>query len=889
VPKLPADRWQRLSEYLDTALELSESERESWLSELAARDPDTAALVVQILATRRDQKFPSFLEDAISVSTSTLSSATLIGRAVGSYIIEAEIGYGGMGTVWRARRADGRFEGTVAIKFVHARFVGGAGEQRFRIEGELLARLDHPNIARLIDAGVMEGMQPYLVLEYVKGDPIDTYCEAQRLPLQGRIQLFMDVLGAVSHAHSHLVVHRDIKPANILVTGEGVVKLLDFGIAKLMQGDSDALSLTRSGVSPLTPQYAAPEQLLGQDVTTATDVYALGLVLYLLLTGTHPFKLDARSSSALLHSAITEDPPLASGATTIPAAQRRALVGDLDNILRKALKKTPLERYQSVGVFADDLRRFLNHEPVSARPDSPAYRIGKFVRRHRGAVAGAAVILISLIGTAAFSLRQAQRADQERDAAVLAAQRADSVGDFMSTLLSDIGKSGSPEAQREHLDRARVLLQQQHYDSIVSANLLHYLAARYQEFGYAAPAIELLQEARSALGSAEDRISIAQIGCQLASLYDGLGRADDADREIRASMRVMEDPSSGVRVQVLADCRNEESYIRTARHENALAIAAAQKSVTELEAAGLKSGLEHVTALNALARAHAYAGHYSIAVAVMRQIRSGEADGGSPQTIGAFIHEFNLERYLLAGGRVLEAEKLSGELAAAAPGSANARDLVLLRAKALLALNRSTDAAELLLKSPNGGARERVLTRTELLLRRGDSAGAHLAWSQQQAAIEALLTAQGESAIDALRVKALLALSDGKREDAEEALKRATALAVDVDGRSTPGLRQIAVLRAQEALKSGSADEACENARIALERALAEATDADSSAWIGEGLLLRARCEQARGQLESMRSSARAALPHLEQNLGAEHPLAVSARTLMGTAASSGS
>ena len=196
-----------------------------------------------------------------------------------------------MGSVWRARRIDGRYEGTVAIKFVHAYWLGHASEERFRSEGRLLARLDHPNIARLIDAGVFEETQPYLVLEYVEGEPIDEYCQRQQLDVAARVALFQGVLAAVGHAHSHLIIHRDLKPSNILVTRDGAVKLLDFGVAKLLTEES-GIALTKTSAA-LTPQYAAPEQLLGQPVTTATDVYALGLVLFLLLTGEHPFPAAA--------------------------------------------------------------------------------------------------------------------------------------------------------------------------------------------------------------------------------------------------------------------------------------------------------------------------------------------------------------------------------------------------------------------------------------------------------------------------------------------------------------------------------------------------------------------------------------------------------------------
>lgn len=887
MPHMTDDRWRSLSEHLGHALELADAERGPWLATLEGEDPEMAALIKRAIAVRERQGFADFLQNDVAVAAAAMESASMVGRAVGPYLIAAQIGQGGMGSVWRARRADGRFEGTVAIKFVHALYVGGAGEQRFRVEGELLARLDHPNIARLLDAGVLEGMQPYLVLEYVEGSSIDAYCQQQRLSLEDRIKLFRSVLAAVGHAHSHLVVHRDIKPSNILVTGEGVVKLLDFGIAKMLRDESGATPLTQSGATALTPQYAAPEQVLGQDITTATDVYALGLVLYVLLTGTHPIKTDTRSSAELLQAVVTEEAPRASSVSALETVPRRALQGDLDNILGKALRKNAGERYPSAGAFSDDLQRFLTHEPVNARPASVSYRTRKFIRRHRGSVLGALLTLFALLLTAGVALWQAHRADRERDAALLAARRADSVGDFMSTLLSDIAKAGTPELQREHLDRARSLLKLQHYeDPMVSATLLHYLAARYQEFGYAPAAVELLQEAKTALRHTDDPIAVAQIGCQLANLYDDLGNEDEAEREIRASMGQLESLGSAVRPQVRADCREVESYVETARHQNREAIIAAQSSVAELEAAGLRSGLEHVTALNALARAEGYAGHYAIAVRTLRQIRGDAGENGAPQTIGAWIHAFNLARYLLAGGRVLEAEGMSAQLAAATAGGSNTRDVNLLRARSLLALDRSAEAARLLLDQPrvsgdeSGTASERLPIRIELLLVRGDTAGAQAVWSQQQGAIDQLIAAQGESAIDALRVKALLAMSQDDSAATDAALEEAVSFAVDADGDPTPGRRQIAALRAEASLRFGDIAEACESARMAVERAQAEAVNTASSAWIGEGLLLQARCEQAQGRLDSMKASARAALAHLEQNLGEQHPLTIRAREL---------
>jgi serine/threonine-protein kinase len=299
-----------------------------------------------------------------------------------------------MGSVWLARRSDGRFEGTAAVKLLNLALVSEAGQARFRREGSALARLAHPGIARLLDAGVSPSGQPYLVLEHVVGVPIDVYVGQRRLTIESRVRLFLQVLDAVAHAHSSLIVHRDLKPANILVTSDGHVKLLDFGIAKLLDDDrhdaggGDAADTARSGGSAttdvagaLTPEFAAPEQVTRDAITTATDVYAAGVLLYLLLSGRHPTAADSRTSAEVLAALLDHDPsPIG--------------LGDLDAILGMALHKAPDRRYRTATAFADDLSRWLGHEPVRAQRQSLGYRARKFVRRHRGPLATATAIVV---------------------------------------------------------------------------------------------------------------------------------------------------------------------------------------------------------------------------------------------------------------------------------------------------------------------------------------------------------------------------------------------------------------------------------------------------------------------------------------------------------------
>jgi len=392
---LTPERWREIEPYLDEALSLPDEKRDGWLAALDTEKPTIARIVRELLAEHREATAEHFLE---SGSPHPVTASSLAGETVGPYTLVSPIGHGGMSSVWLAERTDGRFDRRVAIKFLSAVYIG-RGDERFRREGGMLARLSHPHIAQLIDAGVSPAGSPYLVLEYVDGEPIDRFCERRGLDVRARLVLFLDVLAAVEHAHASSIVHRDIKPSNVLVTRDGQVKLLDFGIGKLLDNDSvgQATVLTRDGGIALTPEYAAPEQLTGSDVSAATDVYALGILLFVLLTGRHPAG-DVRSTADLVKRVVDEEPSRGSAVTT-DETLRRALRGDLDTILAKALKKAPRDRYSSVRAMADDLRRYLRDEPISARPDSIPYRSSKFVRRHRAwfvATAGAAVVVVSL-------------------------------------------------------------------------------------------------------------------------------------------------------------------------------------------------------------------------------------------------------------------------------------------------------------------------------------------------------------------------------------------------------------------------------------------------------------------------------------------------------------
>jgi serine/threonine protein kinase len=420
--------WREVSPYLDQVLLLPEDERAPWVESFRAERPDLGNLLQDLLEEHRVLTQKQFLERS---PVSGTAESSLTGQKIGAYTLISPIGQGGMGSVWLAERCDGRFDRRVAVKFLNFSVAATGGVQRFKREGRILGQLTHPHIAELIDAGVTANGEPYLVLENVAGKHIDEYCDHHQLSVNARIRLFLDVLSAVAHAHANLVVHRDLKPSNVMIRNDGEVKLLDFGIAKLLAGDEaeKTTQLTVEGSAPLTPQFAAPEQIAGGAVTTATDVYTLGVLLYLLLTGQHPAGTEPHSPAELVKAIVETEPPLASETAASAASKHqtekcgttfeklsRQLRGDLDTILAKALKKTAAERYGSVTALADDLRRYLNHEPISARPDTLAYRVRKFVYRNRVVVTLVTVAFAAILagsGAAIYQARIAERRFQD--------------------------------------------------------------------------------------------------------------------------------------------------------------------------------------------------------------------------------------------------------------------------------------------------------------------------------------------------------------------------------------------------------------------------------------------------------------------------------------------
>jgi serine/threonine protein kinase len=436
-------RWRQVKQLCGEALELDEQQRQAFLARACAGDAELRSEVDSIL--RASAAAPAHFDTpAADVAAEFFDDAdeSIVGKQVGAYRIESRIGSGGMGTVYAATRCDGEFQQRVAVKLINRRIVSSDAIRRFRGERQALASLNHPNVARLYDGGVTETGVPYLVMEYVHGNPIDAYCRERRLAPRAILALFRVVCAAVQHVHQNLIVHRDLKPGNILVDGDGVPKLVDFGIAKALQDASPTALTAKTTVGharPFTPAFASPEQIRGEAVTTASDVFSLGVILYTLLACQDPFAATTHSPYELERRICEEEPGKPSSvvrtAATELAGRRgvpdvgllrraRGLAGDIDAIVLKALRKEPAQRYVSVEQLSEDIRRYLSGLPVLAQRDTLRYRLGKFLHRRRAAVVGTAAVAVSLVAGLLATFWQARIAVRERDTALRAEKRA---------------------------------------------------------------------------------------------------------------------------------------------------------------------------------------------------------------------------------------------------------------------------------------------------------------------------------------------------------------------------------------------------------------------------------------------------------------------------------
>jgi serine/threonine protein kinase/Tfp pilus assembly protein PilF len=866
VALLDRDRWQLLSPLLDRMLDLSVPDRASWLAQLRTDSPELAAELSSLMDSDAAADARSFLETPPNVSLS--------GVELGAYTLERPLGCGGMGSVWLARRTDGRFEGHAAVKLLNLALVTPKGQARFRREGSVLARLAHPGIARLLDAGVSAGGQPYLVLEYVDGDRIDDYVREHELTRDARIRLFLQVLDAVGSAHANLIVHRDLKPSNILVTSDGVVKLLDFGIAKLLDDDSvDRAALTAEGTHALTPDFAAPEQVYGHAITTATDVYALGVLLYLLLSGTNPRPLTGSDARV--------------GFETEPA---KLGAGDLDTILGKALRRDAHERYQSVAAFADDLERLMRHEPVSARRASLPYRVSRLVRRYRAGIALAAIVAASLVGATAFSVTQMREARRQRDAAVDSKRRATAQSDFQSLLMSQVGEK--PISMREILDRGRVVLERQYAGEprFLSAMLVQ-LSTNYAKLGDNEIRGTLLARAESLSVASGHREQLAQIRCFMADNQRTMGEYDQARRTLSSAdslLRVMPDPSAeAICLQAIADLDNEVG-------DGSKSVPSMRRAIFILDSLGEAGGLDFSGLLSTLATSLDRQGHHRDADVEYRRALFLMDSAGGGETMDRAIVEHDYAVTLSGLGETATAEALLRDVLsriARSDPTAHLPSQPLIHYAQVAYDNRSSDSAEKYfgILAAQAAQEHNSYWEGRALFGLAQAQMQKGKMSEAKRTVERFRVISGlpqlkntdDHIVDSRILDARIAMASG---DAALAYARATdALRAHgyVEGTRKSTFRAALILAAGAALGAQLPDSALRFARDARTIAALDSLADTHSAYVGEARLAEGRALLARGDSTAARATLERALVALRAGAGAGHPLVRETESLL--------
>ena len=891
----PAQRtpWAVVSPYLDQALELDPAQRESWLADLARSEPAVAAEVRELLALDAVNRASGFMERSPHVT-----EESLIGVQIGSYTLVRLLGRGGMGSVWLARRSDGKFEGQVAVKLLERRGLGRDAATQIKHEASLLARLTHPHIARLFDAGIRESGQPYLILEYVEGEPIDRYCASRQLSLTVRLQLFLAVLDAVAHAHAQLLVHRDLKPSNVLVTGDGVAKLLDFGVAALQAGKADASGAVLDADSPraLTPGYAAPEQLRGEPVAAAADVFALGVLLHVLVTGMHPFARGTSTYTQLVRSTLTEDRnPASKGVDN--AIERRRVRGDLDAIIAHARSRDPARRYATAAEFADDVRRFLRNFPVRARPASRAYAAAKFAQRHRGGVLSLLLTVLVLAGATIITTLQTLEARHQRDRALEEARRAGAQADLTQYILDDKLSKLSPEAESQRLDRARQFLRARFRGNpLMAARLLIDVSGRYIGSGDYRTAADVAVEAETIGHQYDDAEILGQLACirteDLAIARDFAAARVQLTAGLTQMRRLHPPPPN-----LEAECATAEAFVVQAEGDFARPVEHLRAAVADMERAGLTGAAHYLATSNDLTRALAMAGRYREAwetgsrnvtlvselgradtnsyIAYVTNACSALRDGGQPRRAVAYVDSAT-ERIRRGAG-----------YAGMGTGSEGCWGL------SQLEMGRPQEAEPAILeaadKAERGGIRHQAallrVAAVRAALLRADVATAEERWSKLLPDMERRLAAheQGIEVVRLLLVDARLSLARQKSEEASRSLETAANLIAARRQPTNPDARELEALRSALLLAERRYAEAGHHAQSAMQLARISAIDPESSAWIGEALMLRARAEGATSPATAA-ASAEEALRHLTANLDPSDPRIAATQELVAGA-----
>jgi tetratricopeptide (TPR) repeat protein len=892
MSEIDRSQWQVLSRLLDEYLELDAAERAERLHQLTQDDPDLARELTALLDSHEAAARRHFLEHSAPnpLEESTLSA----GQVVDRYTLDHLIGEGGMGAVWLAHRSDGRYEGEVAIKFLRLLSTGKDGAQRFQREGQVLARLKHSNVAQLLDAGVTAGNVPYLVLEYVQGEPIDQWCTARALNVRSRIELFLQVLAAVSHAHGKLILHRDLKPSNILVTAEGQAKLLDFGIAKLLEAGAN--EVTRVAERAFTLDYAAPEQIQGGEVTTATDVYSLGVLLYLLLTGQHPTSIDTLTPAERIRAVVETEPTRPSTlvaktgaprALSASAAQHaRVLRGDLDNILAKALKKNSEERYPTADALAQDLRRYLNGQPVTARADSVSYRFRKFLMRNALAASAAAIVMIAIVAAALVSLWQAREARAQRDRALALSARNAAVVDFVSGMLIEGAPDDQPIRLSELLTTSEQLLLNQEVDPEHQAAILDLLSEYHLATGNPTAAQPLLDRALKLMETSQDAALRATLICNNAYAISLQNRRDEAIAALEFGIGMSRiDPLAASR------CLQKRAFVAQSFNDPEAALRYALDAQAQLQLAAYRNPLHEASLLGDIAYAHYLSGNAAeadrfYAQALVRFEELGRADSPSTYSIR---NNWGIASY--AAGDIRRALENYDEALRISkqrnPTSDPPIYLLTNRALALTSLARYSEALKTFEEALAGARRANsiaaqlhaLVNRAGTYLLMEDYARTERELAEIERTYADAIPPDSVPAIAIRLIKGKLAAARGNVDGALAELDRAVAFFDERQMSVAPLIRALSA-RSEVCLVRGDLSAARADAERALKIARTLQSTKPHSSLTGLSLLQLAHVEAAAGSADVANALALDAYQHLAESLDPEHPDTLRAQRL---------
>ncbi len=861
------------------------------LADLAAAERDRIYAARQIPEAVRaevesllsfDRQNPGTLTQMVLRSVSTALDQTEAAESVpaqcGPYRLLRQIGAGGMGKVYLAERSDGEIHQRVAVKLLRQDVDHPAWRERFLRERQMLANLHHPAIARLLDAGHTGSGSPYLAMEYVDGVPIDAM-DAGGWGIRERIALFLQVCEGVAHAHQNLVIHRDLKPSNILVDAAGRPKLLDFGIAKVLNADAEGSDPTRTVERMLTPYYASPEQFRGGPQTTATDIYSLGAVLYRLLAGRSPHDDGTGKAAAVEFLAgVREIAPASRWNADIPR--------DLDYILRKALEHDAARRYSSVEAMAADLRRYLHHEPVQARPENVAYRAARFVRRNRAAVALAGVAAAAVAAGVVSTVRQAEVARRQRDFAIRQLARAEEVNHLNSFLLSDGVPLGKPFTMRELMARAERLIEgQTGTGPVTQVDLLVSIGRQYGSLDEDKLARKVLERAYARSRGLADPGVRARAGCEFAVTLARSGEMARGKQVMRESMATL--PNDALFALERANCLHRASQMARQEGAAAQAVEDSLRALASLGEAAYRSPLTELALAINLAESYRIAGRLSEAASASEKAyRLMQSLGrGETQRAGTLLNNWAL--VLGALGVPAEAAKLFREAMDISMSGAGGDErevspmLLLNYGRALTELGRAEGERYVGLAA--AAARERgvqvvlfqsMLVQVLIHRAKGEAAAALQVLDELERMREGLYPGN-RIVVASLRFRrSMVEELRGANATAFELADSAVALAEEhmrEGGEGAAFLPILLVRRSEAAARLGRADGAAADARRALLLLEQQVRPGAYSAHIGRAQLALGRALSASGERDGAAAALQAAATHLSKTLGADH------------------